>query len=90
MRIPVPKEEEEEKDGMSMYDKIKKIPKEPNAVCSWCQDHYDPKDRWCDSFGKPILEPLQPRRCSRYTGEPVTVENLKSVFELLNARWVRS
>jgi len=72
----------------SLYHQMKQYnryaAKKPNAVCMWCE-HYDPKSRFCYSYRKNVDEPLNPKRCSRYAGEAVTEENLKSVYELLNA-----
>ena len=74
---------------LSLYQDMKEFKKyaqkPPNAVCMWCSEHYVSKDRYCYSYGKNVNDPLTPRRCGRYTGETVTEENLKSVYELLNA-----
>ena len=80
------------KDGetfLTLYHDMEKYKaytqKPPTAVCSWCTNNYDHKTRWCLTYKKTINEPLKPFRCVHYTGEPVTEDNLKSVYELLNA-----
>ena len=46
-------------------------------MCSFCEEHYDPKMRWCYLKKMRIPEPLHPHRCRGYDGVTVTVETLK-------------
>ena len=57
---------------------------QPNAVCMWCTDHYDPKTMWCYLKKMRVLEPLLPHRCRGYSGVVVTVDSLKYLAQFRN------
>ena len=57
--------------------------KQPNAVCMFCSENYDPKDFYCITKQQIIHEPQKPRRCARYTGVKVTSDTIAYLENLL-------
>lgn len=63
---------------------MERIPKPPNAICTWCK-HYDPRYRDCSmKNGMVVHDAWNPRRCTRYEGPEVEGENLNKYMEVIS------